>query len=69
MVRTKQTERKQHGTGMQRAEFPAEPSQSEDSPGSSDQTEDTKPRVDTESSEVGLREVEPREVKPATSTS
>ena len=30
MVRTKQMERKQHGTGMQRAEFPAEPSQSED---------------------------------------
>ena len=58
MVRTKQTERKQQGTGMQRAEFPAEPSQSEDSPDSSDQTEDTEPR-----------EVEPREVEPATSTS
>ena len=69
MVRTKQTERKQHGTGMQRAEFPAEPSQSEDSPGSSDQAEDTEPRADTESSETGPKEVEPREVEPATSSS
>ena len=55
--------------GMQRAEFPAEPSQSEDSPGSSDQTEDAEPRADTESSETGLKEVEPREVEPATSPS
>ena len=69
MVRTKQTERKQHGTGMQRAEFPAEPSQSEDLLGSSNQTKDTEPRADTESSETGPREVEPREVEPATSTS
>ena len=35
MVRTKQTERKQYDTGMQRAEFPAESSESEDLPGSS----------------------------------
>ena len=68
MVRTKQTERKQHGTGMQRAEFPAEPAQSEDSSGRSDQTEDIKPRANTESSEVRPREVEPREVEPTTSS-
>ena len=48
MVRTKQTERKQFDPGMQRAEFPARPSESEDLSGSSDQAEDAKPREDTE---------------------
>ena len=65
MVRTKQTARKQYNIGMQRAEFPAKPSESEDLPGDLSQTEDTKPRegieprADTESSETGSREVEP----------
>ena len=65
MVRTKQTARKQYDTGMQRAEFPAKPSESEDLPGNSSQTEDTEPRedpeprTDTEDSETGPREVEP----------
>ena len=74
MVRTKQTARKQYNTGMQRAEFPAKPSESEDLPGGSSRTEDTEPRegieprADTEGSETGPREVEPREVEPATST-
>ena len=44
MVKTKQTERKQYGTGMPRAEFPAITSESEDSPGSPDQAEDAEPR-------------------------
>ena len=74
MVRTKQTARKQYNTGMQRAEFPAKPSESEDLPGDSSRTEDTEPRegieprADTEGSETGSREVEPREVEPTTST-
>ena len=57
--------RKQNDTGMQRAEFPARPSESEDLPGSSsraedaDPREDTEPRVETEVSETGPREVEP----------
>ena len=74
MVRTKQTARKQYNTGMQRAEFPAKPSESKDLPRGSSRTEDTKPRegieprADTEGSETGPREVEPREVEPATST-
>ena len=65
MVRTKQMARKQYDTGMQRAEFPARPSESEDSSGSSSRAEDTEPRegieprADTESSETGSREVEP----------
>ena len=65
MVRTKQMARKQYNTGMQRAEFPAKPSESEDLPGSSSRTEDTEPRedseprADTEDSETGPREVEP----------
>ena len=73
MVRTKQMARKQHGRGMQRAEFPAKHSQSEDLLGSSNRTKDTEPRedtelrADTEGSETGPREVEPREVEPATS--
>ena len=64
MVRTKQTARKQYDTGMQRAEFPARPSESEDLPDSSSRAEDTEPRegieprADTEGSETGLREVE-----------
>ena len=68
MVRTKQMERKQQDSGMQRAEFPAESSQSEDSPDSSDQTEDLKPEADTGNSEVRSREAEPREVEPTTSS-
>ena len=48
MVRTKQTERKQYDTEMQRAEFPARPSESEDSSGGSNQMEDAEPREDTE---------------------
>ena len=65
MVRTKQMPRKQYNTGMQRAEFPAKPSESEDLPGDSSRTEDTEPmegiepRADMESSETGSREVEP----------
>ena len=65
MVRTKQTERKQYDTEMQRAEFPARPSESEDSPGSSGRAEDaepreeTEPRADTEVSETGPGEIEP----------
>ena len=65
MVRTKQTERKQYDTEMQRAEFPERPSESEDSSGSSSRAEDaepgedTEPRADTEVSETGPREVEP----------
>ena len=49
----------------ERAEFPARPSESEDLPGSSsraedaDPREDTEPRVETEVSETGPREVEP----------
>ena len=64
MVRTKQTERKQYDTEMQRAEFPARPSESEDSSDGSSRAEDTEtregePRADTEGSETGSREVEP----------
>ena len=68
MVRTKQMARKQYNTGIQRAEFPAKPSKSEDLPGSSSRTEDTEPRegieprADTEVSETGPREVEPAAV-------
>ena len=62
MVRTKQMARKQYNTGMQRAEFPARPSESEDLPGSSNRAEDaepredTEPRADTEVSETGPSE-------------
>ena len=70
MVRTKQTERKRYDTEMQRAEFPAESSESENSSDNSDQVEDTEPREGmeprTESSETGSREVESREVEPTT---
>ena len=50
---------------MQRAEFPVRPSESDDSPGSSNRAEgaepreDTEPRADAEVSETGPREVEP----------
>ena len=53
---------------MQRAEFPAESSQSEDSPDSSDQMEDLKPEADTGNSEVRSRKAEPRVVEPTTSS-
>ena len=63
MVRTKQTERKRYDTEMQRAEFPAGPSESEDSSDNSSQVEDTEPREGieprAESNETGSREVEP----------
>ena len=63
MVRTKQTERKRYDTEMQRAEFPAGSSESEDSSDNSSQAEDTEPREGieprVESSETGSREVEP----------
>ena len=66
MVKTKQTARKQSGSGsgMQRAKFPAETSQIEDLPSSPGRTEDTECRAGTEDSEIG-----PGEVEPATSTS
>ena len=64
MVKTKQTARKQSGSGKQRTKFPAETSQSEDLPSSMSRTEDTEPRADTEDSETG-----PGETEPATSTS
>ena len=57
MVKTKQTERKQYGTGMPRAEFPAIASESEDSPGSPEQAEAAEPRADVaprEETEVGV---------------
>ena len=70
MVRTKQTERKRYDTEMQRAEFPAGSSESENSSDNSDQAEDTKPKEGmeprAESSETGSREVELREVEPTT---
>ena len=63
MVRTKQTERKRYDTEMQRAEFPAGSSESEDSSDNSSRAEDTEPREGieprAESSETGSREVEP----------
>ena len=66
MVRTKQTARKQYNTGMQRAEFPAKPSKSEDLPGSSNRAEDAEPREDTEPrADTEVSETGPREVRPA----
>ena len=66
MVKTKQTARKQYNTGMPRAEFPARPSESEDSPSSSSQVEDAEPREDTEPrGETKVSETGPREVEPA----
>ena len=61
MVKTKQTARKESGSGsgMQRAEFPAETPQSEDLPSSPSRIEDTEPQGDTEDSETGPGEVEP----------
>ena len=66
MVKTKQMARKESGSGsgMQRAEFPAETPQSEDLPSSPSRIEDTEPRAGTENSETG-----PREGKPAALTS
>ena len=65
MVKTKQMERKQYNTEMQRAEFPVRPSEGEDSSSSPSQVEDAEPRGDTaprgetEVGETELREVEP----------
>ena len=64
MVKTKQMARKESGSGMQRAKFPAETSQSEVLPSSTSTVEDTEPRADTEDSETG-----PGEIKPAALTS
>ena len=66
MVKTKQTARKESGSGsgMQRAEFPAEIPQGEDLPSSPSRMEVMKPQRDTEDSETW-----PGEDEPAASTS
>ena len=66
MVKTKQTARKESGSGsgMQRAEFPAETSQGEDLPSSPSRMEVTEPQGNTEDGETW-----PREGEPAASTS
>ena len=66
MVKTKQMARKDSssGSGMQRAELPAETPQSEDLPSSSSRMEVTEPPGDTEDSETW-----PGEDEPAASTS
>ena len=66
MVKIKQKARKDssRGSGMQRAEFPAETPQSEDMSSSQGRMEVMEPQGDTEDSETG-----PREGEPATSTS
>ena len=70
MAKTKQTERKQSGSGMQKAKFPTQPSQSKDVPSDSSQSEDTEPGEDTETrAETGDGETRPRETEPTTSTS
>ena len=70
MAKTKQTARKQSGSGMQKAKFPAKPSQSKDVPSGSSQPEDTEPREDTESrAETEDSETRPRETEPTASTS
>ena len=66
MVKTKQTARKQYNTEMQRAEFPARPSEGEDSSSSPSRAEDAEPRGDTAPrGETEVGETEPREVEPA----
>ena len=54
MVKTKQTARKESGSGsgMQRAEFPEETSQSEDLPSSPSRMRVTEPQGDTEDSKT-----------------
>ena len=66
MVKTKQTARKESGSGsgMQRAKFPAETPQSEDLPSSPSRIEVTEPQRDTEDNETW-----PGEGEPAASTS
>ena len=61
MVKTKQMARKESGSGsgMQRAEFPAETPQSEDMASSQGRMEVTDPQGDTEDSKTGRREGEP----------
>ena len=59
MVKTKQTSRKQSGSGKQKAKFPAETPQNEDVPSGSIRTEDTEPQAETEDSETGPGETEP----------
>ena len=69
MVKTKQTARKESGSTKKKAKFlPIKLTQRKDVPGSSSRTEDTEPRVETETSETGLGEVRPREVESAAST-
>ena len=60
MAKTKQTERKQHGSGLPRAEFPTTASESEDSPGSPEQVEAAAPRV----AEAPREETEVQEARP-----
>ena len=60
MVKTKQTERKQHGDKMPRATFPETDSESEDSPGSPEQVEAAAPRV----TEAPREETEVQETRP-----
>ena len=70
MVRTKQTARKQHNTGMQRAQFPTAVSESEDMSDSLNQMEDTESGEDTEPRADAIdNETELEEVEPAASTS
>ena len=70
MAKTKQTARKQSGSGKQKAKFPTKPSQSKDVPSDSSQSEDTEPREDTESrAETGDGETRPRETEPTASSS
>ena len=61
MVKTKQTARKESGSGsgMQRAEFPAETLQSEDLPSSPSRMEVTEPQGNTEDGETWSGEGEP----------
>ena len=61
MVKTKQTARKESGSGsgMQRVEFPVETLQSEDLPSSPSRMRVTEPQGDTEDSETWPGEGEP----------
>ena len=70
MVRTKQMERKQYNTNMQRAQFPEAVSESGDVSDSPNQTEDTESGEDMEprAGTIG-NETEMEEVEPAASTS
>ena len=69
MVRTKQTERKQHNTTMQRAQFPETVSESGDMSDSPYQIENTESGEDTEPRNIIGNETVPEEVEPIASTS